>query len=423
MRVLVVASLYPKTYDPVLGNFVRAQLRELQAMGVEVVGVISPVPWSPRLLWGNDRWRAFGQEPRQVTDLGNVAVLQPRVPVFPSALGLPFGRFQGPAVRKAARTLMVSAQADLIHAHSAHPDGSVAVDLGRQYGLPVVVTIHGQDLLRSIPRGRMTRRSTARTIRQADRVVLVSRRLKKIAEVEGLEGRFEVIPNGVHLDVKVDEDLARELEAMKTPRARIVLSVSNLIKTKGHEWVLRALGFGDIYWIVGDGPYRSRLEALVSSLGLRDRVRFFGAVKPTAVAAFMRAADVFVLPSTPEAFGIVYLEAMRARLPVIACFGEGEPSLLRHEETALLVPPCDRRAVSGALSRLAQEPELTELIVNGAFNTLMARFTAAAQCREIMRVYSEVFDESFGHKGCVGVSPFPSGNPGRGQRGSRNGNE
>ncbi len=289
MRVLVVASLYPKTYDPVLGNFVRAQLRELQAMGVEVVGVISPVPWSPRLLWGNDRWRAFGQEPRQVTDLGNVAVLQPRVPVFPSALGLPFGRFQGPAVRKAARTLMVSAQADLIHAHSAHPDGSVAVDLGRQYGLPVVVTIHGQDLLRSIPRGRMTRRSTARTIRQADRVVLVSRRLKKIAEVEGLEGRFEVIPNGVHLDVKVDEDLARELEAMKTPRARIVLSVSNLIKTKGHEWVLRALGFGDIYWIVGDGPYRSRLEALVSSLGLRDRVRFFGAVKPTAVAAFMRA--------------------------------------------------------------------------------------------------------------------------------------
>jgi len=396
MRVLVFASLYPKTYNPVLGSFVRAQLLELQAMGAEIAGVISPVPWSPRVLWWNPRRRAYGREPRKITDLGDVAVLQPRAPVFPSALGLPFARLHGPAVQKAARALLASTPADLIHAHMAHPDGTAAIALGRTYGLPVVITIHGQDLLRSIPQGTLTRRVTARTIRQADRVVLVSRRLKNLAEAEGLEGQFETIPNGIRPDVEVDEDLAHELKAMRPPGARIVLSVSNLTRRKGHEWVLRGLGPEDIYWIVGDGPWRRRLESLASSLGLQERVHFFGAVEPSAVDTFMRTADVFALPSTSEAFGIVYLEAMRARLPVIACRDEGEPGLLRHEETALLVPACDGKAVSGALSRLAREPDLKEILVNGGFDAVMTRFTAEAQCREVMRVYREVCEAPFG---------------------------
>jgi len=391
VRVLVVASLYPKTYDPVLGNFVRTQLLELQAMGTEIAGVISPVPWSPRLLWRNHRWRSYGREPRQVTDLGNVAVLQPRVPVLPHGIGFHlYGRLHEPAVRKAARTLMAPSPADLIHAHMAHPDGTAAVALGRAYGVPVVITIHGQDLLRSIPRGKLTRRVIARTIRQADRVVLVSNKLKHVTWAEGLRGRFDVIPNGIRPDVRVDEQLVRDLGALRPPGARIVLSVSSLIRTKGHEWVLRGLCPGDFYWIVGDGPYRRQLEMLVSSLGLQERVHFFGAAKPSAVDAFMRAADVFVLPSTPEAFGVVYLEAMRARLPILACRDEGEPSLLRHEETALLVPPRDGNAVFRALSRLAREPGLTDILTNGGFDTVMTRFTVAKQCREIHRVYCRV---------------------------------
>jgi len=397
MRVLVVASLYPKSYDPILGSFVRDQLLDLQALGTEIAGVISPVPWSPRLLWRNTRWRAYGKEPRQATDLGGVPVLQPRVPVVPHGLGFPlYGRLHALAIKEAARTLMSPEPVDLIHAHTAHPDGTAALSLRRAYGRPVVITIHGQDLLRSIPRGRLTRRITAWTIREADRVVLVSRKLKHIAEAEGLIGRFEVIPNGVRLDVTADELQARELQAMKPAGMRVVLSVSSLIRRKGHEWVMRGLGPGDLYWIVGDGPYRSRLEALVSSLGLQDRVRFFGPAEPANVAAFMRTADVFALPSTAEAFGVVYLEAMRARLPVIACRGEGEPSLLRHEETAILVPPRDGAAVSCALSRLAREPALTELLVTEAFETIVTRFNATGQCRELLRVYREVCDTHWG---------------------------
>ena len=393
MRVLVVASLYPKSYDPVLGSFVREQLLELRALGTEIAGVISPVPWSPRILWWKHRWRGYGEAPRQLSDLDGVPVFQPRVPVFPHGLGFPlYGRLQAPAIRAAARTLMSPAPVDLIHAHMAHPDGAAALGLGRAANLPVVITIHGQDLLRSVPRGRLTRRITVRTIREADRVVLVSRKLRHIVEVEGLAGRFSVIPNGVRSKVRIDETLAGQLEAVKPPGARIVLSVSSLIKNKGHEWVMRGLGAGDVYWIVGEGPYRYRLEALVSALGLQGRVSFFGRTEPNLVATFMQAADVFALPSKPEAFGIVYLEAMRARLPVIACRGEGEPSLLRHEETALLVPPRNGAAVSGALARLAQDPTLTKRLVSEAHETLVARFSAEGQCRELLHVYQKVCD-------------------------------
>lgn len=391
MRVLIISSLYPKSYDPVLGCFVRREVAAIRRMGVDVVGVISPIPLSPRILRRNPRWRSYGLEKTEVEDRGGLRVLQPRVPILPGGFAFPlYGRLHAPAIRKAAAGLISESPVDLIHAHAAHPDGTVALGLAQATKVPVVLTIHGQDLLRSFRRGRAARRVIRRSIARSARVILVSSRLRRVAQEEGLEGRFEIIPHGISPESLPDSNLHGKLRALRSKAGRIVLSVGALSGLKGQEWVLRALGPGDEYWIVGDGPEKSRLKALSRSLGIEGRVRFFGAVDPSKVSTFMSAADVFALPSIGEAFGIVFLEAMRAGIPVVACRGEGESALLRHEETALLVQPSSAEAVSEALRRLDEDPELAGRLVSRAGNLVKRNFSMDLQCRKIVGVYEDV---------------------------------
>ncbi len=119
---------------------------------------------------------------------------------------------------------------------------------------------------------------------------------------------------------------------------KILMTVGRLAASemyKGHEAVIRLLPEllkkdpDWIYWIIGDGDDRGRLEALVKEVKLQQHVRFLGFVKEDELAEFYRTADLFIMLSKREGFGIVFLEAMACGLPVIAarCGGSEDPLL------------------------------------------------------------------------------------------------
>src|SRR5690606_13744297 len=118
------------------------------------------------------------------------------------------------------------------------------------------------------------------------------------------------------------------------------VSIGNLFSLKGFHLALRAFARADLpdaeYWVIGDGPQRARLEALVTELGLAGRVTFWGHVPRQATLRLVKSCDVLVHPSLHDSGGWVCLEAMAARKPVI-CLRLGGPATQVTPSTGVLV--------------------------------------------------------------------------------------
>ena len=191
--------------------------------------------------------------------------------------------------------------------------------------------------------------------RCATRVVANSEAAREILQKEGLAAAsIAVIPNGIDASGYPDR------QAGPTPARRQVITVANLRPEKSHETLIGAAAllaaeFPDVtYQIVGGGPRRTELEALVGAQGLGGRVHFLGHRED--VPALLGAADVFVLPSRSEAFPNGAIEAMAAGLPVVASRVGGLLDLIDHGRTGLLVEPSNPEALAAALRQLFTDP-------------------------------------------------------------------
>ncbi len=226
------------------------------------------------------------------------------------------------------------------------------------------------------------------TNRRPDRILRASRRTRAWPDVWSSLARILVASPFVAGVLSADgapDDLLRVVAypvATPTPvepePAGDVLYLGRVVASKGVEMLLRALAGleGVSLTVAGDGPDRSRLEALAAELRLD--VRFLGWVGPERRAALLRGSRVFAMPSLwPEAFGIAGVEALAAGVPVVGSAVGGIPSWLEDGRGGLLVPPGDADALREALRRVLGEPELAaELAAAGP--AAAARFSLAA---------------------------------------------
>ncbi len=136
----------------------------------------------------------------------------------------------------------------------------------------------------------------------------------------------------------------------------VILCVAHLYPRKQVSSLVRAMALLKTparLRVVGAGPELPALRALARDLGLGGRVALLGHVPFERLVAEYRGADIFCLPSLQEGFGIVFLEAMAAGLPVVACQAAAVPEVVPDWECGLLVPPRDVPALAFALDRLA----------------------------------------------------------------------
>jgi glycosyltransferase involved in cell wall biosynthesis len=185
--------------------------------------------------------------------------------------------------------------------------------------------------------------------RAATKVVANSGAARSILESEGVaSGSIAVIHNGVDAAAFPE----RSPDAATRP-ARVVITVANLRPEKNHETLIEAAAllvpdFPELqFQIVGDGPRRSALEALVRTKHLQRSVRFLGHRED--VAQLLNEADVFVLPSRSDAFPNAAIEAMAAGLPVVASAVGGLLNLIDSDRTGVLVEPGNPAQLSAAL--------------------------------------------------------------------------
>jgi glycosyltransferase involved in cell wall biosynthesis len=208
--------------------------------------------------------------------------------------------------------------------------------------------------------------------RAATKVVANSRAAREILEREGLAREsIAVIPNGV--------DLASYRAGRPVRQIRTVATVANLRHEKGHETLIAAAAAlvpnhpSLRFRIIGDGPRRTDLEALVRAHGLAAHVEFLGHRED--VPALLAEADLFVLPSRSEAFPNGAIEAMASALPVVASATGGLLDLIEHGRTGILVPAGDSNALAGAIGALIAAPERAADLGAAAREDVQQRFS------------------------------------------------
>ncbi len=385
MRLLVVSHLYPSPgVDRAL--FVHQQCVALQRLGSDLC-VISPTPYAPRVLWFSDRLRRRGSRPREAV-LDGVPVTYPRFVQPPRRIL--FDRLGDFAYGRVRRLPCLDGRRyDVVHAHQALPGGAVAARLGRDLALPYVVTVHGADVNQGLPAGGAVAARTAEVLRGAAAVIVVSNALaRRLAAFVPLDN-VHVVQNGG----PADGPPARPADFL--PGRRIVLCAGRLIAGKGLEEVVRALArlpreLGEVHCVIaGDGPLRPRLEALATELGLGERVHLVGWLPYDELLAMMARADVFALPSAPEGFGLVHLEAMTQGTPVIACRDQGPADFIEDGVSGYLIREGDVGALTGVVAHVLADPERAGSI-GEAGRSVAASFTWERNARRMLDIYAEI---------------------------------
>jgi glycosyltransferase involved in cell wall biosynthesis len=222
-------------------------------------------------------------------------------------------------------------------------------------------------------------------VRQADRVITPSRYLATVVRGWGVpEARIEVIANAVELT-------ERSLPPPPTgAEKRTVVTVGRLVAWKHVDGVVRAIHDvpGLNLLIIGDGPEREKLEALVAELRLEGRVTFTGQVSRREVARLTARCDLFVLNSSYEGQPHVVLEAMAAGLPVVATAVGGTVEVIRHPENGILIGT-EAAELSQAIARVLSDRALWCRLREKGWQTV-AGFTRGAMIEKTERLFASV---------------------------------
>lgn len=248
------------------------------------------------------------------------------------------------------RRLVGELAPDLVHAQSISC-GLYAALAAAGRGIPVLTSIQGQDLYQASPAQRKA--EVAWALRWADRVTGVTPALARLAEdVAGVRS-VQVVPHGFTHECGLPSRAELRGRFGLRPLECVLLCAARMDPIKGVDVLVQAVK--DVpdatVWLAGDGPERGRLTQLAVSLGVAQRLRFLGNLPHRDLAERMRAADLFVLPSRSEAFGIVLAEAMDAALPIVATRVGGVPGLIG-PDNGVLVPPEDPGALAEAIRQL-----------------------------------------------------------------------
>jgi len=206
------------------------------------------------------------------------------------------------------------------------------------------------------------------TVLLSHKTIAVSDAVKNDARNWPLIGnKIIVIKNGIKEPEFYTKDGAREklfalADTQLTPDAFIIGTIAELHKSKGLQYAIEAFAKlaqkdeGMRYFILGGGDEKERLDGLVKHYGLQGRVFLVGFVEDAA--RFLMAFDVFILPSTTEALGLVLLEAGHAGLPVVASNVGGIPEIIEDGKTGILVQPRDSKGLAEAIKKIIDSPTM-----------------------------------------------------------------
>ena len=287
---------------------------------------------------------------------------------------------------------------DLLHVHYAIPH-SVSALLARQmlasrgHHLPFITTLHGTDItLVGLDRSYLP--ITKFGIEQSDGVTSISSYLRdRTREAFGIASEIEVVRNFVNCDVYLrDPELAAAMRPrFAAPDERLLVHLSNFRPVKRVQDVVEvfarvARALPARLLLIGDGPDRSVAEYLARAHNVQDRIHFIG--KQDNVNELLPLADLMLMPSEMESFGLAALEAMACSVPSIATNVGGVPELIQNGHNGLLFDVGDIEAMSAAAIALLSDDERLRAMSHAGRKTAQDNFCAS----RVIPLYEEYYE-------------------------------
>jgi glycosyltransferase involved in cell wall biosynthesis len=331
MKVALISPMYPSPANPVYGAFIQRQEESLSTMGVEFCHAV------------NTLHRPHEKTLEKYSELaGKVAALR-------------------------------SQKFDIVHVHYPNLAGVFAGLLAKARHVPLIATFHGGEVNRYTlnelsPLKRIfTQRSALWTARQAYASIAVGPEIVDALQAGGI-GQDKIFMWDMGVDCKKCRPGSQQLARrhLNLPEDRpIAVFAGWLIPAKGPHYVLQAAHIlKDIHptchwYLLGSGPLADELTEQIRALGLEDCVFLVGRRPWEEVIQWNIAADIHVMPTLTEAFGLSALEAMACGTPVIASAVGGLRSFIVNGENGFLVPPGDTADLAAKVTQLFSDPQLT----------------------------------------------------------------
>jgi glycosyltransferase involved in cell wall biosynthesis len=261
--------------------------------------------------------------------------------------------------------------------------------------IKLVVSIHGADFY---PDGKPKVRHSwpmRFLLSTADCVVAPSRAflLEFLKLLPHLKNKAKAIHNGIDTTEFSTTD-----HAHRNGLNNYLLCIAHQNEKKNLEILVKAFGrVKDVdpslhLALVGDGPLRKNLEDLAHALDVRERVNFLGWKNRLEVAELLAGCKVFVLPSKSEPFGIVIIEAMACKKPVVASRVGGIPEIIEHGENGIMVDESDPVAFAAAIESLLNNPGLRQSLGARAYLTVQQRFTHETMGCHYQSLFKQLLD-------------------------------
>jgi len=353
--------------------------------------------------WGGQEIRIL-TEARGFLDRGHrVTLIAPaEAPIAPAgeAMGIPVVRL--PIARKRLPALIAlrrwlvrhRGEVDVVNTHSSTDSWLAAIACATlAHAPPIVRTRHVSTTVRNTATTRwLYGRAAAHVVTTGE---ALRRQLARDNDVP--PERMTSIPTGIDLARFVPGDAAAARARLGLPARPALGIVSTLRSWKGHQYLFDALAADRAAWagwqvvVVGEGPYRDRLDAHLARLGLAGDIRFVGQQRD--VVPWLQALDLFTLPSYGEE-GVpqAIMQAMACALPVVSTSVGAIAEAVDAEVTGLIVPPRDAAALGAALARLREDPGLRRRFGAAARVRAQERFGLDAMLDRMEAVFRRVLE-------------------------------
>jgi glycogen(starch) synthase len=386
-RALILSWEYPPIIEGGLARHVRKLSEELvrQGVGVDVI-------------------TRGGRGAPACEDRAGVTVHRVREPHWPRDLD----RFVAWVARMnedmlAAGGALADERAfDVVHGHDWLV-GAAAEGLARRLGVPFLATIHATEHGRhqgwvDKPPQSQIHAAERRMVRRADGVITCSHYMRgHVADVFDVdEGRIQVIPNGIDpADLRPVGDLQALRREFAAPEEKLVLLVGRLVYEKGFQTALEALPgvirrVGGVRFLVaGSGTHEAELKAQARRSGLSEHGTFLGWIGDDALHSLYRIADLCVVPSIYEPFGLVALEAMASGCPCLVADTGGLREVVPHGDVGLRFRSRDPRSLARMLQRMLTDDALRDRLVAEASEHVL-RFDWSDVAQRTREVYDQL---------------------------------
>lgn len=371
MKVAIISRGIPSEKYPLYGIFEFDQAKALAQKGIEVAFVaIDFRSHSFRRKYGLIQYEKNGV---QVFEFSlPINVYRKAIPLLQRLMLIPFKAM-----------LKSFGRPDVVHAHF-YSIAAIASILKKKYGIPMVVTEHSSKLNKTATEiSDLDKRLAIHAYQNCDQLICVSEALR-VSILKNFNHDSIVIPN------MVDNSVFQCRKAVLNDSPFIYVSVGNIIPIKAFDKLIEA--FAQVkenakLFIIGDGSEKERLKKQIDTLQLEDQVILLGQLERSEINTVYQKSHVFVLPSQSETFGVSYIEAMYAGLPVIATRCGGPESFV-NECNGLLVPVNDVATLAGAMKTIRNNYSSydSKLISRSC----QERFSPSIIADKLIEVYSSI---------------------------------